>query len=345
MIKERNHFVPQYYLKKWSNDNHTIWIYRTLVSHSKVKYWENKSIKGNGYYSYLYACTSNGMASDEIEDWLNVHFENPAVNTFRKVTDENINLRNIKLKKGEWQSLIKLCAAQLVRTPANFINSMEYYQRIFPKITKTALNKLIIKLKSDSSQSMLKGETEKTLRNLPIKVNLEKASRDNFTRITVNTKIGRAYWLSGIKYLLENTIKVLLNYNWRLLKVHEDIELFTSDNPAMCINYYEKNNYDFKGGWGNKNSEIIFPLSPKIILYTKVGESRKSHEELSYTLSCEINKMIAEHAFREIYAKDKVYNIQSVRKRIIDSEKFKQELDWWKSWHTNQGKIENEYGL
>jgi hypothetical protein len=46
MIKERNHFVPQYYLKKWSNDNHTIWIYRTLVSNSKVKYWEKNRSKG-----------------------------------------------------------------------------------------------------------------------------------------------------------------------------------------------------------------------------------------------------------------------------------------------------------
>jgi hypothetical protein len=304
-----------------------------------------KPIKGKGYYSYLYACINNGIESDEIEDWLNVHFENPAVNTFRKVTDENINLRNIKLKKGEWQNLIKLCAAQLVRTPANFTKSMEFYQRILPKITEKSLNKLVTKLKLDSSKNVLKGENEKALQNLPIKVNLEKASKDNSTIITVSTKIGRAYWLSGIKYLLENTMKVLLNYNWRLLKVHEDIELFTSDNPAMCINYYKKNNYDFKGGWGNKNSEIIFPLSPKIILYTKVGGSYKGHEELSYNLSCEINKMIAEHAFREIYAKEKVYNMQSVRKRIIDSEKFKQELNWWKSWHTSQGKIENEYGL
>jgi hypothetical protein len=35
---------------------------------------------------------------------------------------------------------------------------------------------------------------------------------------------------------------------------------------------HRQGEYDFGAGWGKENSEFILPISPKVALYTKIGD-------------------------------------------------------------------------
>jgi len=155
--------------------------------------------------------------------------------------------------------------------------------------------------------------------------------------------VGRGMWLYGIKHILSNTINVLLQHKWSILHTAPGVELVTSDDPVICLNYNGIESYDFGGGWGYKGSEIIFPLSPQHILYTKVGDKKPFKKELTYELSILLQRMIVEHAHRWIFAKEPLKEIEMLRPRKVDAITFKHESEIWKNWHDEQSNAEKEY--
>ena len=82
--------------------------------------------------------------------------------------------------------------------------------------------------------------------------------------------IGKQFYLYIMKYLLEETSKVFHNYKWGIITVDAIVSLPTSDDPVICLNYRSEDNYNFGGGWGSKNSNILFPISPNKILYIQI---------------------------------------------------------------------------
>lgn len=44
--KRNNHYVPQMYLKQWSNNGNTIWTYDTIAWSKRQKVWESKGAGG-----------------------------------------------------------------------------------------------------------------------------------------------------------------------------------------------------------------------------------------------------------------------------------------------------------
>lgn len=91
---------------------------------------------------------------------------------------------------------------------------------------------------------------------------------------------------------MKNTIQIFHKHNWQIVEVDDRVKLPTSDDPVVCLNYYEKNNYDFGGGWDTKGSEIIFPISPNKLIYTQVGNSENISSKFNYQLSMGIKRMI-----------------------------------------------------
>jgi hypothetical protein len=75
-----NHYVSQAYLKRWASSQKRLWVYRVLVSHTKVPAWKQASVKGIAYHSHLYTRIAAGRETDDFE----------SVNTgrnFLKITD------------------------------------------------------------------------------------------------------------------------------------------------------------------------------------------------------------------------------------------------------------------
>ena len=89
-------------------------------------------------------------------------------------------------------------------------------------------------------------------------------------------------------------------------------------------------------------SEIIFPISPRKIIYTKVGE-KDIQFELNYELSMKIKTIIVEHTHRRIFSMDKERWITKVRKRYVNLDEFQREKQMIKNWNNNYKNIESEY--
>lgn len=49
-ITHNNHYVPQFYLKNWSQDGNSIFVYNLLVSDSRIPYWGRKKIKSTAVW-------------------------------------------------------------------------------------------------------------------------------------------------------------------------------------------------------------------------------------------------------------------------------------------------------
>ena len=82
------------------------------------------------------------------------------------------------------------------------------------------------------------------------------------------------------------------------------------------------------------------PLSPDKIIYTKIGKKNlKTKMQFNEKTSIFIKRIIAEHAYRYIYSKEKIKYMRLIRPRIEDLEKFNLEKKAWEDWHKNQSNV------
>lgn len=104
-LREKNHYVPECYLKRWENRFGKVYVYRTLVSHPNVPVWKPFTTSAIAYRKHLYTQIISGSESDEIEKWLDREFESPANAVLDKATAGG------RLSKDDWEILIKFLAA------------------------------------------------------------------------------------------------------------------------------------------------------------------------------------------------------------------------------------------
>ena len=148
-LKRDNHFVPQLYLKQWSEDSTQIFSYRTIVSHERVPEWKLRSIRGVAFHRDLYTTIENGLEIDQFEQWIEAEFETPAQEALDKVLNER-NLTTL-----DWERLALFLAAQDVRTPTNYLESMKRWRQQIPEILNGTLKELVNKLEKAHQEGRL----------------------------------------------------------------------------------------------------------------------------------------------------------------------------------------------
>lgn len=144
--------------------------------------------------------------------------------------------------------------------------------------------------------------------------------------------VGKSTWLYCIESLLSKTSSVLHKHEWSIITASEGVDWPTSDDPVLCLNYYEDGDYDFNGGWGNNGSEIIMPINPKKAIYTQVGERHPKYMSFDYKKSVLLKELIVQHAFAYVYASDIDRKIPKIRQRTVDLYEYtrlKKEFDDW----------------
>ena len=307
-------------------------MYRTLVPHQNVPVWKEASRKGIAYHTHLYTKIISGNESDHFENWFEKEFETPAKHSIEKAISDN------KLSPDDWRNLIRYLAAQDVRTPSKFMEVTKRHQSTFQEILDETLKNSTKKLvKMHNKQEVILTSQIPPEKSLPIKVHYDK----NTGIVQAKGITGRSSWLWSIQHLLNHTAKILHERKWTIMKPSKGFTWFTSDKPVLILNFRNLENYDFKGGWGVKGTDIFMPLSPVHMLYTEIGKkpplrgSRFTKDQTQL-----IRRFFAENASRMIFTDKKDTEITQLRQRVVDPISVKNEKQLWENWHESQSKLE-----
>lgn len=335
-----NHYVPESYLKRWAADDGRVWTYRILVSNVKVPLWERRTPGGIAYHQHLYTRIAEGAVTDDVEKWLDREYENPAKPVIDRV------LAQKKLNPDDWSILIRYMACQDVRTPTRLLESLKRQEEATQDVMQGALEKVKEKLEQQSANFPALDVTRfPGSELLPLNISTRDEPESNRVQVEVRTTTGRSAWLFGIRYILQNSrsIKALLNHQWTILRAPESLSWCTSDNPVVRLNYYSEEQYDFKGGWGSKGSEIIFPLDPKNIMYTRIGEKPPLRGTVvSLKFAHTVQRLILENAHRFVFCQSRCADVVKIRPRTEDASIFSNEQAQWLTWHEKNIVAESE---
>lgn len=231
-----NHYVPCEYLKAWESSLGRVWVYRVLVSHTKVPLWNEKSMRGIAYHTHLYTRMVAGGATDEIEQWFDREYETPAAEVLRKVTS------NGRLESSDWSVLIRFLAAQDVRTPARLVEFLQCWYKCSPDFFQNTLQESVQKLESmEARGEEIRAAQFPQAEYFPLRVTTELQPGQKFGTIKAETVVGRTLWLFSIKHLLNKTAEVLQQHRWTIITPPKGVEWFTSDDPVIRLNFHNFN--------------------------------------------------------------------------------------------------------
>jgi hypothetical protein len=336
-----NHYVPQLYLRAFPGADGRVFAYRTLVSRPEISLWKPSSIKGVGYLSHLYTRIAAGGETDEIEKWFHREIETPADEPLRKaVSDE-------PLTSDDWHSLIRLLAAQIVRTPAYFVRNLPRWCAMARGALGSAIQDAARALEAARQAGKAPVLPESPYSEyLTLRTTTEVNPETGTAALGATVVLGRGMWLFAIRKALAEPEKVLHEHEWTILRPAEGMAWFTSDDPAVCLNYDAKRRYDFGGGWGRPGTEILLPLSPRHLLYTRIGQSAPRRGSVVSPEETEaLRQVIATHAYHMVFAASPDPDVAMLRPRIVDEGLFRKERDLWLRWHEEQTSAEREVAV
>lgn len=331
-----NHYVPRLYLKHFATADGTLQLYRVLVSRAQVPTWKRVHISGVGYQANLYTQLALGVESDEIERWLNRDFETPAEGALNKVT------KDARLATSDWEILARFVAAQTVRTPAFLAENLPRWHQTVPGLMDKTLEDLREKLVAAKiSGEKLTVTKAPNSEYFPLSVAQEPDPDTGMMNVKATVLVGRSLWFYAMKHLLTSTLNAFQSHRWSIVHPADDLTWFTSDDPVVRLNYHSDVKYDFKGGWGSRETEIFLPLSPRHLLYTQVGHRPPPRGAVfSRPQTLVIRRIIAEHASRQIFASFDDVEIPKLRPRVVDGAIVQAEKKQWLRWHEEQTEAE-----
>lgn len=266
-----NHYVPKLYLKQWAASG-MIPTYRLLVPNESCPLWKRHSLRGIAYHQHLYTYIAGGEATDEFERWLDSEFEGPAEKAIDRVVREDT------LTPEHWMRLARFAVAQDVRTPARLREFLARQSVQMPDLLQRVVHDSVRRLEHGESPAGLQAAAaEEESKAFPLKVTIEREP-DGGGTLNAATLVGRKMWIWSLRHFLTSTIEKLPKTRWTILHAPSNLSWPTTDNPLIRLNFFGPTNYNFGGGWGVQNGDILLPLSPSTCFTPALGESHRNEE-------------------------------------------------------------------
>ena len=289
-----NHYVPKVYLKRFASAPGKVFTYAILVNDARIPLWKEPPISRVAHRLHLHTRVAAGQETDDIERWMDSEFESPAEDALRKGTSD------AQMTTADWDRLVRFLAAQDVRTPVRLLEHLQRWHKMMPRLLEDTMQKAVRSLEeAKRSGTPLTHAKARDGDFLPIRVTKQIQPGQALGLLKAEVLVGRSSWLFGVRRALSSTLKVLMQQRWSILKPHGGLVWFTSDDPVIRLNRYGKGNYDFKGGWGNPGTEILFPLGPHHLMYAKVGEKPPRRGEVM-SLADTVSPVVRKRSFLTI---------------------------------------------
>ena len=265
-MKINNHYVPKTYLKQWAKET-KIYEYALLVSHESIPKWKKASISRTSSVNSLYIYYDKGEMNDEMEDYFSEEFEMKYTSFINKVNSY------LPFEENDIEYMSKLIASQYLRTLSGFHRIQKFIIKSFPNTIEEIITDME---KGNHKTDFITVENESKQNNfIPLKLDIYDVNQEK-AALKVETYAGKSLWIFAMKHMLNSTYKILNKISWCVYDAPPNFSWVTSDDPVIFLNYHKNENYDFNGGWGSKNTIIIFPLSPKKLLFAQIGQVQKS---------------------------------------------------------------------
>jgi hypothetical protein len=282
----------------------------------------------------LYTTFSGDAETDEFERFM-TSIEEPGQEAIEKL------LARSKMKPADWQNIGKFVAAQSLRTPLAFLEHTQRAERHMQE----ALESLIRKYEAPGA--IVPDEDKPQPPNFlsdTLKVAIEPPpDGGNKAAVRAEVKSARSVWMATQRHHLTNNLHHVVNHRFRAAAAFDDAEWPLCDHPVLTLNYYRRGEFDFDAGWGKKNSEFILPISPKIALYTKIGDKATGSFTFTREQTAELQHIMAKRAFRWILATRELPWVVTARPREVNPTRFEQERQFWREWNRTQNQAEAEF--
>lgn len=159
-----NHYIPQFYLKNWSQDGNSIFVYSLLVPNSRIPYWSRKKIKSTAVWNDFYTRNEGQKGVDDFEKWFDREFES----SVKKVFD-NL-LKGHDLDKDESEKLSRFVGTQYLRTPSRLNCLMARWRTEMPTLFEEVLQKISKQLEANPQTIRNQRQISEEANLLPIKL-------------------------------------------------------------------------------------------------------------------------------------------------------------------------------
>jgi hypothetical protein len=262
-----------------------------------VPFWELRPIKGLAFWPDLYTSTYRDAETDEFEQWLNSEFETPALAVISKIEQGR------RLTANDWERLAWYAFIQDQRTPANFLESMQRWQTQIPETIDRVLHSVVGGLPEGIPQRGPAAPQPDPI-GACIRIQVRPSDEPHKADVGAEVLAGRKLWIASIRRLVSpnGAGKACCDHKWSIADAANGEAWLTSDHPMIRLNYYHHGNYDFKGGWGNPGTELLLPLTPRYLLYTRIGHKTAPRLTLSPQHTRIVQQCLAEPAHRWIFA-------------------------------------------
>lgn len=336
-FRRKNHFVPEFLLKRFSavDRNDFLWEYRLLVDDHRVPDWKLRAASRLARTSDLYTIAESRDESDHVERWLDQEFETPARGAVIAA------IAGHRLEKKQWRQLVRLYAAQFVRTPAFYIRHSDRWAAEMQHALSEARDRVLLQLPTsrdiDSDSLVTNGVDGFPLRYTIRR--LEGARRS----LHLEFVTGRKYWMWAMKHMLRPTgiVAQLEEYNWSILTPPKNMHWFLTDNPAVCVGSGSDGVQTLDSGWGTIGSTLMLPLGPKHLLYCHVGdEMQKRSATVHPLLATQLRRYLADAALRSFYTHARDLELAFYRPRKADREQCQREADQWVTFGQEHSRAE-----
>jgi hypothetical protein len=327
-----HHWVPRAYLRRWSLDGNRVCKYETLVPHTNYPVWAMRSIRSVASAEHLYTTQATGDPLDAFEIYRKNEVEDPALEALARAESGKA------LSPRDHHRITRLAIALDQRTPTSFAEHAVRWSEQIPQMLNNVLREARGKIVRAGKQERRLEQSAVASPAVPAMVKVEYSKNSSDAALRAEIRIGRELWLWSIRHALEISAPKIIaagGLTWSVVEAPAQTEWFTSDHPLVRMNYNSTDDYDFGGGWGFKGSEVLLPLSPRALLYSKVAYAFPPRLSTDRGRCLTLQNIIARRAHRAIFASAPMTRVESMRRRVIDLAIYREQERQLEEWHSS----------
>jgi len=282
-VTKRNHFVPQFYLEYFADEDGFLWVYDKEGGEPREQQPVNTGVEKNLYTITL----ENGQKDDSLEKWF-ARLEGKT----KPILDKLINSR-ARISDEDKRVLAEFMAFLHTRVPRSVEAAAEIGVALAQELGQQLVTdskrfeRLYNDFVRDNGQDGMPpvGEARRLYRKLiegPLQLNRKVALGTSLKTTDV--------YIAGF-----------LDLHWSVCDAPSGSPFITSDAPVTSIAIHKDGMAQFGGNLIHPNFQVSFPISPDVALYLS-RKPRQARWRVGKKCVRELNRRAAYMAERFVYA-------------------------------------------